>query len=222
MDDLYKLSQELGIKPRTCLEVGAAHPTTCQLREFISNGMSCVLFEANPRLYYCLSEGWSKNEDFNFEKSWPKPTPPPYDNPGFKDLKNVKLYNIGIYDKEGEINVYERNASSFIEGVFSPAKSNDGYLEKPEHAFKIKCDTIDKYDDGTIDILAADCEGCEYYALKYLKSRPQLICLETHGQKYRNPFLKEIEYWMAINRYNCIARDNSDSLYVNLNNDKKV
>lgn len=214
MDNLLEVCKELKFEPKLCLEVGAAHVTTSQLREFVKNGTDCILFEASPRLFYCLEYGYNNDNGKNFMDTWPVHPSPPFDNPGWKDLPNVKLYNVAIFDKEGEINVFERNASTFIEGAISPAVINDGYKEDLKDATKVKCDTIDKYDNGNIDLLCADCEGSEWYSLKYLKSRPILICIETHGQKYVNPRIKEIEEWMKINNYDLIHRDGSDSLYL--------
>jgi hypothetical protein len=41
-------------------------------------------------------------------------------------------------------------------------------------------------------LLSVDTEGCEWYALKNLKSRPKVISLETHGKYYTNAYIKEI------------------------------
>lgn len=214
MDNLYQICNQLKFSPKLCLEVGAAHPSTSQLREFISNNIHCILLEANPRLFYTLVEGYDIGEDMNFIKTWPNPPKGPFQFSGFKNLPNVKLHHVAIHDHEGEINVYERNASTFVEGSISPAVVNDGYKEDSKDAAKVKCDTIDKYDNGNIDLLCADCEGCEYFALKYLKSRPKLICLETHGQRYKNPYLKEIAQWMKDNNYEIIHQTESDTLFL--------
>lgn len=217
MDNLYEICKQLKFSPKLCVEVGAAHPSTSQLAEFIKCGVNCILFEANPRLFYTLMEGYDLGDDMNFIKTWPNPPKGPFQFSGFRDFPNVKLYNVAIFDKEGEINVFERNASSFIEGISSPATVNDGYKENLKDGTKVKCDTIDKYDNGAIDLLAADCEGCEYFALKYLISRPKLICLETHGQSYRNPFIVEIADWMQDNKYIVIDQTQSDTLFLREN-----
>jgi len=214
MDNLYQICQQLGFSPKLCVEGGAAHITTSQLREFVKNGTECILFEASPRLFWCLEHGYNNDNGKNFMDTWPARPEPPYDNKGWKDLPNVKMYNVAIHDAEGEINVYERNASTFVEGSISPAVVNDNYKEDLRDATKVKCSTIDKYDNGKIDLLCADMEGCEWYMLKYLKSRPSLICLETHGNKYVNPFIKEIGEWMKKNKYEPIHQTQSDTLFL--------
>ena len=214
MDNLYEICKKLNFEPQLCVEGGAAHITTSQLREFVKNGYECILFEASPRLFYCLENGYNNDNGKNFMDTWPIHPEPPFDNKGWKDVPNVQLHNIAIFDNEGEIDVFERNASTFVGGVASPAAVNDGYKEDLKDATKVKCDTIDKYDNGNIDLLCADMEGCEWYILKYLKSRPKLICIETHGQNYRNPFLKEIVQWMNDNKYQVIDQTQSDTLFL--------
>lgn len=229
MDNLYQIAQQIGLKPRYVMEVGAAHPDTAQTREFIANGIPTILIEANPRLFYCLKNGFNPK---NFEAEWPNPSPAPYKFPGFGHLPNVKLHNIAIYKEKGEIDMYECNASSFVGGVQSPIKINNGFQETDStdgiksiikdfpyqgaaHT-KIPSDTIAPYDNGEIDILAVDTEGCEYYALEYLVSRPKLICLETHGQKYINPMINEIIAWMNKNGYGVGTQTESDTLFVKI------
>jgi len=211
VDNLYQICQANGFNPRLCCEVGAAHPNTVQLRDFIKNGVQCLLFEANPRLFYCLKEGF---DDGDFQTTWPNIGPAPHQHPGFGHLSNVALFNVAIHDARGEINIFERNASSFVEGAISPAKANDQYVEDLKDAVKVPCDTIATFDHGNIDLLAADVGGGEWYVIKHLKSRPKLICLETHGQRYVNPFIKEIEAWMTANQYRLLGRTESDSLWV--------
>ena len=214
MDNLYSICKNLCFKPKLCVEVGAAHITTSQLRDFVNNGVKCILFEASPRLFYCLQNGYNNDNGSNFMNTWPNHPEPPFDNQGWKDLPNVTIHNVAIFDKSGTINLFERNASTFVQGINSPAIVNDNYKENLNDATIVKCDTIDQYDNGEIDLLTADCEGCEIFALRTLKSRPYLICLETHGQNYKNPYLQEIEDWMKENNYTLAHQDNSDSLYI--------
>ena len=125
MDNLYQICKKLNYKPKKCLEIGSAHPFTTQLKEFIADGTECILVEGSPRLFFCLYEGWNFND---FKESWPIPPSGPYQNPGFKDVKNVILYNVAIVENEGDVKFYECNASSFVGGVISPAKINDHYI----------------------------------------------------------------------------------------------
>lgn len=211
MDNLYGICKQLNFKPKKCLEIGAAHPLTTQLKEFIADGTECILVEGSPRLAFCLREGWNFND---FKESWPNPPNGPYANPGFKDLKNVTLHNVAITDAEGDVKFYECNASSFVGGVTSPAKINDHYTENDKDSCIVKGVKISSIDPGDIELLAADCEGSEWYCLSSLISRPKLICLETHGQNYRNPYLKEIARWMQDNNYSIIHQTESDTLFL--------
>lgn len=229
MDNLYSIAQQIGLKPRYVMEVGAAHPDTAQMREFIAHGIPSILVEANPRLFFCLKEGFNKG---NFEDSWPNPPAGPYTYPGFGALSHVQLHHVAVYATKGEIDMYECNASSFVGGVQSPIKVNNGYVESDSvdgiksiikgfpyagaaHT-KVRSTTIDEFDNGQIDILAVDTEGCEYYALETLISRPKLICLETHGQQYVNPMLDQIVKWMQTNGYGMAGQTESDTLFVKL------
>lgn len=229
MDNLYSIAQQIGLKPRYVMEVGAAHPDTAQTREFIAAGIPAILIEANPRLFYCLDKGFDKG---NHETTWPNPAPGPYQYPGFGHLSHVVLHHVAIYAIKGEIDMYECNASSFVGGIQSPIKVNNGYVEDDTlngiqsiikgfpytgaaHT-KVKSDIISTYDNGQIDILAVDTEGCEYYALETLVSRPKLICLETHGQAYINPMIDQIVNWMTVNGYGVAGQTESDTLFIRL------
>lgn len=227
MDNLLDIANQIGLKPRYVMEVGAAHPDTAQTRAFIAAGIPTILIEANPRLFYCLKHGFNPK---NFEVEWPNPPVGPYTYPGFGHLSHVLLHNVAIYKTKGEIDLYECNASSFVGGVQSPIKVNNGYVEDDTTAgikaiikdfpytgaahTKVPSDTIDAFDNGMIDVLAVDTEGCEYYALEKLISRPKLICLETHGDKYMNPMINEIVAWMNTNGYGVGLQSESDTLFV--------
>lgn len=227
MDNLFAIANQIGLKPRYVMEVGAAHPDTAQVREFIAHGVPAILIEANPRLFYCLDKGFDKG---NHETTWPNPAPGPYAYPGFGALPHVTLHHAAVYATKGEIDMYECNASSFVGGIQSPIKVNNGYVEDDTLAgiqgiikgfpyagaahTRVRSTTIDEFDNGQIDILAVDTEGCEYYALETLASRPKLICLETHGQQYVNPMLNQIVKWMNDNRYAVGGQTESDTLFV--------
>ena len=214
MDYLLQVCKKLNFIPKLCLEAGAAHCTTSMLKDFVNNGTECILVEASPRLAFCLEFGFNNDNGKNFMDTWPVHNEPPFDNPGWGKLKNVKLINAAIVDKPGKVKFFERNASSFVEGITSPAKVNDHYVENDKDVYIVDGITIDQIDPGNIDLLAADCEGSEFFVLKYLISRPKIIALETHGQSYKNPFLKEIIEWMNVNNYGLIDQTESDSLFL--------
>jgi hypothetical protein len=64
----------------------------------------------------------------------------------------------------------------------------------------VRCTTFDRLDDGSIDLISIDTEGSEWFVLKYITSRPDVISIETHGAAYTNPYLDEIQRWMREKR----------------------
>ncbi|MBO0929960.1 FkbM family methyltransferase [Fibrella aquatilis] len=76
------------------------------------------------------------------------------------------------------------------------------------------CKRFSEIDTGEFDLLSIDIEGSEWYVLKYMVSRPNVISVETHGKFYVNPFINEIKAWMLKNNYIIWYKDRSDSVYV--------
>lgn len=142
------------------------------------------------------------------------------------DRKNVKIHNLAIGDFNGEITLCEQETSSYLEGIDSVIKQcaklggNDDF--KPRDRYSVPIITFDKVDDGTIDLLRVDTEGSEWFALKYLISRPKQINIETHGihAEYLNPYLYEIADWTKTNGYSLYQVSNTDSTYI-LNSELK-
>jgi FkbM family methyltransferase len=187
---LYTMCQKIGFEPMHVVEVGCYMPETSNLLGFISDGCRTELFEPDP---ICIS----RIETY------------------FKDFSNVQLHPYAIYDKAGPIELYRKGASTFVKGLeSSPALVNDKYVEKQEDVFVAEARTFDTFDDGTIDLLSVDTEGCEWYVLKYIKSRPAVLSVETHGKKYTNPFISEIETWIKNNHYKVWYKDKTDTVYV--------
>ncbi len=118
------------------------------------------------------------------------------------------------YDHHGVLELVQRNASTFVSTLpYSPAQINDNYHIQQEDTFTVECRKFDELDDGTIDLLSIDTEGSEWYVLKYLKSRPLVISVETHGKSYLNPFFREITDWMNTNGYERWWLDKTDTVY---------
>ena len=127
---------------------------------------------------------------------------------------NITLFPFAIYDHNGTLELAQRGESTFATSLpFSPAMVNDRYSIKKEDTFQVECKRFDELDDGTIDLLSIDTEGCEWYAIKYLKSRPAIISLETHGKEYSNPYLTEIIGWMKQNDYHRWFITKTDSVF---------
>lgn len=210
--DLKGYCDHIGLTaPRTLVEVGAAHPATYRLGQYAGGSSKVILVEANPRLWYCLANGY---EDGDFRESWPHHDAPPFAHPGLGHHPNISVVHAAIADKTGETVLFEVNASSYIGGIDSPARVNDGFKENADDARVVPAMTIDEIDDGTIDVLLADCEGSEWFCLKHLKSRPRLIIFELSGQGYVNPYAKEILDWMTREGYDVGGHGETDSWFV--------
>lgn len=216
MDNIAEICFSLGLVPRRVIEVGAAHPNTQRCSTFIQNGTKVTLIEANPRLHYCLTKGFDYADDF--KTTWPNVPPPPYQHKGFDEHANVLVVNAAIVDtaQAGQtVHIYERDSSSFVGGVASPAKTNDGYVENAaDRRYDVLGRSIAEFDNGQVDVLLADVEGCEWFCIKNLISRPKVIVLETHGQSYRNPRIMEIAAWMDQNGYTIQGQDQTDTLFI--------
>jgi FkbM family methyltransferase len=132
----------------------------------------------------------------------------------FRDYDNVTLLPYAVYEYHGVLELVQRNASTFVSTLpYSPAQINDNYDIRQEDTFTVECRKFDELDDGSIDLLSVDTEGSEWYVLKYMKSRPLVISVETHGKSYVNPFFKEITGWMAANGYERWWMDKTDTVY---------
>lgn len=177
----------------------------------MQHGYPVIYVEANPRLAYCLKEGY---DDDNFFSNWPNIPPWPHKYIGLKEYKNLRIINAAIAPRPGMVKVYERNASSFVGGTESPAKHTDKYIEDEKDAYYVPAITIDEIDNGEIDVLLADVEGSEWFCINGLTSRPKLIVLETHGANYVNPYINEIAAWMNQNGYHAADQDASDTYFV--------
>ena len=176
--------------PRHVAEIGVYHPETSNVLDYVKRGIQCTFVEADP-------ESAQRIKDY------------------FTNYKNVSLHQVAIYDHNGQIELVRRDASTFVSKITdSPAVVNDDYRLNEDDTFIAESKTFDKIDDGTIDLLSADIEGCEWYVIKHMTSRPQIISLETHGSMYVNPFLNEIVNWMDINDYDIWYRTGSDTVFV--------
>ncbi|MCX7736237.1 MAG: FkbM family methyltransferase [Candidatus Kapabacteria bacterium] len=187
---LYQRLNKKGFTPKKVAEVGVYYPDTSQVYEYILNGTSTILVEADPDIAEIIR---------NY----------------FSDRTNLILYENALYDYEGEIELVRSGASSFVSDLeSSPAKINDNITMDDLNQVKVKSLTFDKIDEGDIDLIAIDIEGCEWYVLKYMKSRPTVISIETHGGLYKNPFSENIKNWMNENDYILWYKTQSDSVFV--------
>ena len=187
---LFKRVSETGFKPLHVAEVGVFKPETSNIYEFIKTGIRTTLVEPDPRSIKQIKEH-------------------------FAALCNVTLHEVAIFDREGEIELVQREASTFVsELTASPAIQNDGYQVAEKDKFVVRALPFDKIDDGSIDLLSIDVEGAEWFVIKTMRSRPAVISLETHGAAYVNPYMNEISSWMRDNGYRSWYLTGSDTVFV--------
>ncbi|MEP6585070.1 MAG: FkbM family methyltransferase [Ginsengibacter sp.] len=186
---IYKKLKSKNINFHHVCEVGVYLPETSNIVDFIKDGVRATLVEADP----VTSE---KIKDY------------------FKGY-NVAVFPVAVWDSNGIIKLSKAGGSTFVTAVeSSPAIINEKHKIIEENTFEVPCIIFSDIDDGTIDLLSIDVEGCEWYVIKYLKSRPAIISVETHGKYYTNPFITEIMDWMIREKYSVWYKDLSDTVFV--------
>jgi FkbM family methyltransferase len=139
-----------------------------------------------------------------------------------KDKNNVILYNCAVADFDGQTTIYNEGQSAFIKEIRGKAPCHqNGYFDvvggrqiQQNEIINVKTSLFRHIDPGNIDVLLVDTEGCEYFVLKHLISRPVVIAVETHYRNYKNPYMKEISDWMALNKYRIWYKTISDTYYI--------
>lgn len=185
---LYAAVTGAGITVQHACEVGVYLPETSNVLGWIEAGARTTLIECDPVIVDRLRAR-------------------------FGDLPQVRIHDVAVADAVGTLTLYRTGASTFGANVDrSPAVVNDAYQPAEADAFTVHCVPFDQLDDGTIDVLSVDIEGAEWHVLKHLRSRPAVISLETHGRRYVNPHLREIESWAGENGYGAWYRDASDTV----------
>ncbi|MDQ6764248.1 MAG: FkbM family methyltransferase [Bacteroidota bacterium] len=187
--EIYRKLKKKNLTFHHVCEVGVYLPETSNIIDFIKDGLRATLVEADT----VTAE---KIKDY------------------FKNY-NIRLYPMAIWDFNGTIQISKAAASTFVTALqSSPAIVNDKYKVSEENTFEVPCVVFSDIDDGTIDLLSIDVEGCEWYVIKHLKSRPAIISVETHGKHYTNPFINEIKKWMEKENYIVWYKDKSDTVFV--------
>ncbi len=187
---LHKRCVQSGFRPQHVCEIGVFLPETSNVLGFIREGVRATLVEPMPDMVERLRVT-------------------------FAGLGNVTIEPVAVYTHEGSIELCRAGASTFAKDLpASPALRNDRFDLSTSKTINVPARRFDSLDDGTIDLLSIDTEGCEWYALQHLRSRPQVISLETGFRRYRNPFLREISNWMDVNGYEVWYFDRSDTVFM--------
>lgn len=189
---IYRKLKRRKITFQHVCEVGVYFPETSNIFDFIRDGVRATLVEANPAAA-------EKIKDY-FE--------------GYK----IQLFPVAVWDFNGTIKLSKAAGSTFVTALkSSPAIINENYKVSEENTIEVPCMVFSDIDDGTIDLISIDVEGCEWYVIKHLKSRPAIISVETHGKYYTNPFITEITTWMSREHYITWYKDRSDTVFVREN-----
>jgi len=175
--------------PKYVAEVGVWHPNGSNIYTHIMNGIEAMLVEPDPKSIDLIT--------YQFNKP------------------NVTLHAAAVCDFEGEIELCQRGASTFVSHLpSSPALVNDGCNIEKSKSFMAKAVKFSNIDNGTIDLISIDIEGSEWFVIKNMISRPAVISIETHGGVYINHYIKQILQWMRENNYSLLYKDKSNSVYV--------
>ena len=85
----------------------------------------------------------------------------------FKNNEYISLFPYAVIDYNWVIELSQRESSTFVSSLpSSPALINNSYHKGESDNFEVECKTFDTIDDGFIDLLSVDMEGCEWYVLK--------------------------------------------------------
>ena len=186
---IYSRLKKRNIHFKHVCEVGVYLPETSNIIDFIKDGVKATLVEADPDTVTKIKEYFS----------------------GYA----IHVWPVAVWDESGVIKLSKAAASTFVTQLqSSPAIVNDHYKVSEETTFEVPCHKFSEIDDATIDLLSVDIEGGEWYVIKHLVSRPNVISIETHGKYYTNPFMKEIESWMFKENYVIWYKDLSDTVFI--------
>ncbi len=180
---------------KTIFEIGVGNPNLCRVQDMMGDeNFNLHLLEAHPTTYQHLINRYG-------------------------NYSNLSIYNIAVFNKDGEIFFCDDGDSSYVDEVISPTKHNVPDIAKLKNKFKVPCKSMKSIDNENIDIILIDTEGSEWEIIKNMISRPQLIVLETHNHddhghgSYYTPNLSLINEWMINNNYKLLKTDATDSWY---------
>jgi hypothetical protein len=190
MNKLTKKLKEKDYEPYHICEVGVWHPKTSNIKYYIEKDIKTLLIEPDSESIALIKKEW-----------------------GCK--KNLILKTFACTDFEGTIDLHKAGSSSFISSCNnSPAIVNDSFDIKKNISTKVDAKKFSSEDPGDIDLISIDTEGSEWFVIKNMLSRPNIISIETHGGYYINPYINEIKQWMTEYNYILWFKDNSDSVYI--------
>jgi FkbM family methyltransferase len=188
-DKLFLIAQQAGLAIHKVAEIGVLSIATSSIKAFIENGVPADLYEAVPAFCGEISEGLNK-------------------------FKNATLHCTAVADYEGDMTLCLAGPSTFNARLIStPALAHDKYDISSATTITVPCIDFRNADPGDYDLVSIDVEGGEYLVLSRMKSRPQVISLETQCRDYRNPYLAEIAKWMRDNGYRVWVWNDTDTIF---------
>lgn len=110
-----------------------------------------------------------------------------------RTIPGAEVHQVAVGLRPGTGVLLDNNGSSFLQGSWAPTMDRE-----PMNKLRVDIVTFDTLDDGKIDVLGLDCEGQEWAVLSKMRSRPRLLTVELWKG---NPWLAEIEKWLADNSY---------------------
>lgn len=117
-------------------------------------------------------------------------------NPTLAELASSYLHTqilqAAIGFSAGKQTLVDNGGSSYLAGTWAPTEP------KLINLIDVPVITFDKIDDGTIDVLALDCEGMEWAVLSKMRSEPKLLTIEIWDE---NPYKNEINDWLDARGY---------------------
>ena len=170
------------------VEVGVFEPKDCSVQNWLADkNVRVQLFEPQPELFEVLEDAYG-------------------------DMPNVQVHPYAIAQDWGQavLNIPpslpgnpDAGASAYLDTVStSPFKVRTGSDLSSEYGVRVETAPFDYFDDGTIDAIHVDTEGCEWFVVDKLVSRPNVISLEMGGPNgYINPYTEDIQVWMDGNNY---------------------
>lgn len=125
---------------------------------------------------------------------------------------NVTFHQAGIIPTERGVFLTWNN-STYWKGVLTYESSYNTLFREQSKPFEVEGHTFEEFDNGKIDLLCIDIEGCEYFVLENMRSRPLIIRIEMVWKSYKNPFYQHILNWMKKNNYILFTKIQADYVF---------
>jgi|TARA_B110000971_G_scaffold134793_1_gene137874 hypothetical protein len=140
-DKICEVINKKGFTPKYVAEVGVWHPNSSNIYTYIMDGIETMLVELDPKSIGLIKDKFNK--------------------------PNVTLHAAAVCDFEGEIELYQRGASTFVSHLpSSPALVNDDCDIEKSESFMAQAIKFSSIDNGKLDLISIDIEGGEWFVIK--------------------------------------------------------